>query len=61
MAISYTYLNKIDQKNTKNFVFFSDENFKILNFKNLDLKDFRKVNNLIENNKDKKKIYCILT
>ena len=55
MAISYTYLNKIDQKNTKNFVFFSDENFKILNFKNLDLKDFRKVNNLIENNKDKKK------
>ena len=55
MAVSYTYLNKIDQKNTKNFVFFSDENFKILNFKNLDLKDFRKVNNLIENNKDKKK------
>ena len=55
MAISYTYLNKIDQKNTKNFVFFSDENFKILNFKNLDFKDFRKVNNLIENNKDKKK------
>ena len=55
MSISYTYLNKINQKNTKNFVFFSDESFKILNFKNLDLKDLRRINNLIENNNDKKK------
>ena len=55
MSISYTYLNKINQKNTKNYIFFSDESFKILNFKNLDLKDLRRINNLIENNNDKKK------
>ena len=60
MSINYIYLNKIDQKNTKNYVFFSDENFKILNFKNLDFKDYRRINNLIENNRDKKKKFLYL-
>ena len=59
MSINYIYLNKINQKNTKNYVFFSDENFKILDFKNLDFKDYR-INNLIENNKDKKKKFLYL-
>ena len=33
MTIKYNILKNKDQKNTKNFVLFSDENFKILNLK----------------------------
>ena len=59
MSIRYSYLNKIDQKKTKYFALFSDDNFKILNFKNLDFKDRGKIDNLINNNKDQKKFFCI--
>ena len=55
MPINYTFINKIDQKNTKNFVLFSDDNFKIFNFKNLNFKDPGRTSNLVKNNKDQKK------
>ena len=55
MPIKFNFLKNKDQKNAKNLALFSDENFKILNFKNLDLPNQNLISDLIQNNKDKKK------
>ena len=55
MTIKFNYLNSKSIKNIKNYALFSDENFKILKFKKLDLSNQILINDLIENNKDKKK------
>ena len=59
MTIKYNFLKNKDLKNTKNFALFSDENFKILNFKDLGLSNQTLISDLIQNNKDKKKKYYI--
>ena len=55
MAIKYNFLKTKDLINTKNLTLFSDENFKILNFKSIGLLSESLISGLIENNKDKKK------
>ena len=55
MTIKLNFLKNIDLKSSKNLALFSDENFKILNFKALDLPNQGLVSDLIQNNKDKKK------
>ena len=59
MTIKLNFLKNIDLKNSKNLALFSDENFKILNFKALNLPNQGLVSDLIQNNKDKKKRYYI--
>ena len=60
MTIKFNYVNKIDLKITKNLTLFSNENFKILNFKTLALSNQNLISDLIENNSDKKKNFLHL-
>ena len=55
MTIKINYIKSKDLKNTKNLALFSDENFKILNLKILDLSNQNLINELIQNNNEKKK------
>ena len=55
MTIKVNYINSKDLKNTKNLALFSDENFKIFNLKFLGLPNQNIINELIQNNNEKKK------
>ena len=55
MTIKVNYINSKDLKNTKNLALFSDENFKIFNLKSLGLPNQNIINELIQNNNEKKK------
>ena len=55
MSVKYNILKSKDLKNAKNYVFFCDEDFKIINLKALGLSNQALINDLIQNNKDKKK------
>ena len=60
MTIKFNYVNKIDRKITKNLTLFSNENFKIFNFKTLALSNQHLISDLIQNNSDKKKNFLHL-
>ena len=60
MTIEFNYVNKIDLKITKNLTLFSNENFKIFNFKTLALSNQNLISDLIQNNSDKKKNFLHL-
>ena len=55
MKIKYSNLYKADLKKTKNLALFCDDNFNLLNSKNLNLPDINVILNLIKNNKNKEK------
>ena len=55
MTIKVNYINNKDLKNTKNLALFSDENLKIFNLKFLGLPNQKIINELIQNNNEKKK------
>ena len=55
MTISINYIKSKDLKNTKNLALFSDEKFKILNLKILELSNQNLIKDLIHNNNEKKK------
>ena len=55
MPIKYNFLNGNSQFNAKNLALFSDENFQILNIKSLGLPNLGLINDLVQNNKEKKK------
>ena len=55
MTIRVNYINNKDLKNTKNLALFSDENLKIFNLKFLGLPNQNIINELIQNNNEKKK------
>ena len=55
MTIKFNLLKTKDLINSKNIVLFSDENFKILNYKSLGLSNRDLISDLVQNNKDKKK------
>ena len=55
MSIKFNFLNGKSQINAKNLALFSDENFQILNIKSLGLPNQGLINDLVQNNKDKKK------
>ena len=55
MTIKISYINNKYLKNTKNLTLFSDENLKIFNLKFLGLPNQNIINELIQNNNEKKK------
>ena len=55
MTIKFNLLKSKALISSKNLALFSDENFKILNFKSLNLPNQGLISDLIQNNKDKKK------
>ena len=55
MTIKYAFYKNLDSKNIKNYALFCDENFKILNLKNLDFSNKNLILNLIKNNQSQKK------
>ena len=55
MSVKYNILKNKDLKNTKNYALFCNEDFKILNLKDLGLSNQTLISDLIQNNKDKKK------
>ena len=55
MKIKFNFLKTKNLRNSKNLVLFSDENFKIQNLKFLGLSNNGLINDLVQNNKDKKK------
>ena len=55
MIIKFNFLSTKDLKNSKNLALFSDENFKIFNFRSLGLINQNLISDLIVNNKGKKK------
>ena len=57
MSINISYNKGIGEKNIKNYVLFSDEDFKIFGLKKLSIsKITNQINNTINSNKSKKKI-----
>ena len=60
MTISINYIKSKDLKNTKNLALFSDEKFKILNLKILELSNQNLIKDLIHNNNEKKKNFLYL-
>ena len=56
MTIKFNLLKSKALISSKNLALFSDENFKILNFKSLNLPNQGLISDLIQNNKDKKRI-----
>ena len=55
MKIKFNFLKTKNLRNSKNLVLFSDENFKIQNLKFLGLSNNGLINDLVQNNKDKKR------
>jgi len=55
MSIKFNILKNKDLKNTKNYALFCNDDFKILNLKDLGLSNQTLISDLIQNNKDKKK------
>ena len=55
MIIKFNFLSTKDLKNSKNLALFSDENFKIFDFRSLGLINQSLISDLIVNNKGKKK------
>ena len=56
MSINISYNKGIGEKNIKNYVLFSDEDFKIFGLKKLSIsKITNQINNTINSNKSKKK------
>ena len=54
MTINYSISKHYEIKNTKNLALFTNENFKILNSKALNLTNQNTIDDLIQNNKNQK-------
>ena len=59
MNININYIKSKDLKNAKNLALFSDENFKIINLKVLELSNQNLIKELVHSNNEKRKNFCI--